>query len=139
MENTNVKQELIKFYNRQLKAFENARENRAVRPNGHRILNATRRYMANLYNTIEKTAPGTLLSPGRAIVEDLMEQFPVGCRIVLDHMEDPQAPPFGTTGTVLGVDDIGSIMVSWDAGGSLHVAYGKDECHRLFSVKRIDE
>ena len=43
-------------------------------------------------------------------------------------MDDVQAPPIGTKGTVLGVDDIGSIMVTWDNGSSLSVAYGADLC-----------
>ncbi len=46
-------------------------------------------------------------------------------------MEDIQAPPIGTKGTVKGVDDIGSIMVSWDNGSSLSVAYGEDSCSRV--------
>ena len=41
-------------------------------------------------------------------------------------MNDPQAPPLGTLGTVIGVDDIGSVMVHWDNGGSLSVVYGED-------------
>ena len=43
-------------------------------------------------------------------------------------MDDVQAPPIGTKGTVLGVDDIGSIMVAWDNGSGLSVAYGADHC-----------
>jgi hypothetical protein len=43
-------------------------------------------------------------------------------------MDDVQAPPVGTRGTVLGVDDIGSVMVHWDNGSSLHVVYGEDVC-----------
>jgi hypothetical protein len=43
-------------------------------------------------------------------------------------MDDPQAPPVGTKGTVRGVDDIGSIMVAWDNGCGLSVAYGEDTC-----------
>lgn len=43
-------------------------------------------------------------------------------------MEDPQAPPIGTKGTVVGVDDIGSIMVRWDTGSGLSVVYGEDSC-----------
>ncbi|WBW49428.1 DUF4314 domain-containing protein [Peptoniphilus equinus] len=46
-------------------------------------------------------------------------------------MEDIQAPPIGTKGTVRGVDDIGSIMVSWDNGSSLSVVYGEDFCRRV--------
>ena len=46
-------------------------------------------------------------------------------------MDDPQAPPIGTKGTVIGVDDIGSIMVSWDNGGGLNVVYGEDVCRKV--------
>ncbi|QBX15554.1 hypothetical protein Javan191_0023 [Streptococcus phage Javan191] len=45
-------------------------------------------------------------------------------------MDDIQAPPTGTKGTVRGVDDIGSIMVSWDNGSSLSLAYGVDTFRR---------
>ena len=58
----------------------------------------------------------------------LWAQFPKGTRVELLKMDDPQAPPIGTYGTVLGVDDIGSILVSWDSGGSLNIVYGEDEC-----------
>ena len=67
----------------------------------------------------------------REIIERLRKSYPVGCRVVLDHMDDPQAPPVGTEGTVIGVDDIGSILVSWDNGSSLNVCYGEDRCHRV--------
>ena len=46
-------------------------------------------------------------------------------------MDDPQAPPIGTQGTVLGVDDIGSIMVAWDNGSGLSVAFGEDLCRKV--------
>ncbi len=59
-------------------------------------------------------------------LQRLRERYPAGCRVELLKMDDPQAPPIGTLGTVRGVDDIGSIMVSWDSGGSLSVAYGED-------------
>lgn len=38
--------------------------------------------------------------------------FRKGMRIRLKKMDDFQAPPIGTEGTVLGVDDIGSVMVA---------------------------
>ena len=69
--------------------------------------------------------------PDRKTVEALRENYPVGCRIVLDCMDDLQAPPIGGQGTVVGVDDAGSIMAKWDAGGSLSVAYDADSCHRI--------
>ena len=49
-------------------------------------------------------------------------------RVELLQMDDIQAPPIGTQGTVIGVDDIGSIMVKWDTGGRLSVVYGEDHC-----------
>lgn len=58
----------------------------------------------------------------------LREIYKPGTRVELVKMDDIQAPPPGTRGTVGGVDDIGSIMVSWDTGGSLSVAYGEDVC-----------
>lgn len=66
--------------------------------------------------------------PSREIIESLRKQYPVGARVELVQMDDVQAPPIGTQGTVLGVDDIGSIMVKWDNGCGLHVAYGEDIC-----------
>ena len=66
--------------------------------------------------------------PSKELVESLRKRYPVGCRVELVRMDDPQAPPVGTKGTVRGVDDIGSIMVSWDTGCGLSVAYGEDTC-----------
>ncbi|HQK35941.1 MAG TPA: DUF4314 domain-containing protein, partial [Spirochaetales bacterium] len=60
--------------------------------------------------------------PDRQTVERVRRTYPAGCRIVLDQMEDAQAPPVGTQGTVIGVDDIASIMPAWDNAGSLSVA-----------------
>ena len=67
----------------------------------------------------------------RETVERLRREYPVGCRVELVRMDDQQAPPIGTQGTVRGVDDIGSIMVAWDNGCGLSVAYGEDICRRI--------
>jgi hypothetical protein len=67
----------------------------------------------------------------KEILENLRKQYPPGTRVELIRMEDIQAPPTGTQGTVIGVDDIGSIMVSWDNGSSLSVVYGEDSCRKL--------
>ena len=64
--------------------------------------------------------------PSRIVIEALRKQYPAGTHVELLEMNDPQAPPVGTLGTVIGVDDIGSIMVHWDNGGSLSVVYGED-------------
>lgn len=66
--------------------------------------------------------------PNKAIVERLCRKFPTGTRVELIQMDDPQAPPMGTKGTVISVDDVGTIHVAWDCGGSLGVAYGEDLC-----------
>ena len=67
----------------------------------------------------------------RETVERLRWEYPVGCRVELVQMDDVQAPPIGTKGTVRGVDDIGSIMVRWDNGCGLSGAYGEDMCRRI--------
>ncbi len=67
----------------------------------------------------------------RETVKRLRREYPVGCRVELVQMDDVQAPPIGTKGTVRGVDDIGSIMVRWDNGCGLSVAYGEDMCRRI--------
>ena len=60
-------------------------------------------------------------------LESLRKEYPKGTRVKLVQMDDVQAPPVGTEGTVIGVDDIGSIMVSWDNGSSLNVVFGVDK------------
>lgn len=72
--------------------------------------------------------------PSREIVENLRKEYPVGSIVELVEMEDPQAPPTGTKGTVRGVDDTGSIMVAWENGSRLNVVYGEDAC-RIISKK----
>ena len=69
--------------------------------------------------------------PSKTVVEVLRQQYPVGTQVELVRMDDPQAPPIGTKGTVKGVDDIGSIMVAWDNGCGLSVAYGEDICRKV--------
>ena len=69
--------------------------------------------------------------PSKAVVDELRRQYPAGTRVELVRMDDPQAPPIGTKGTVKGVDDIGSIMVAWDNGCGLSVAYGADICRKV--------
>lgn len=72
--------------------------------------------------------------PNKEIVERLRREFPTGTRVQLVKMDDVQAPPIGTLGTVQGVDDIGSILVAWDTGSGLSVAYGEDLCRKVAST-----
>ena len=69
--------------------------------------------------------------PSHEIIEQLRREYSAGTRVELVRMDDAQAPPIGTRGTVLGVDDIGSIMVAWDTGSGLSVAYGEDLCRKV--------
>ena len=62
--------------------------------------------------------------PNSKTVERLRKRYPEGCRVKLIQMDDIQAPPAGTCGTVSYVDDIGSIHVNWDTGSTLAVVYG---------------
>ena len=69
--------------------------------------------------------------PSNEIVERVRRQYPAGCRVELVRMDDVQAPPIGTRGTVIGVDDTASIMVDWDNGSGLNVVYGADRCRKI--------
>ena len=64
--------------------------------------------------------------PSRDIVERIREQYPAGTRVELVRMDDVQAPPIGTLGTVTGVDDTGSLLMNWDNGSGLNVVFGED-------------
>lgn len=69
--------------------------------------------------------------PSRDIVERVRKEYPRGTRVELVKIEDLQAPPIGTKGTVRGVDDTASIMVFWDNGSNLNVIYGEDLCIKI--------
>ena len=69
--------------------------------------------------------------PSKDIVERVRKDYPIGSRVELVKMDDLQAPPVGTRGTVQGVDDNASIMVSWDNGSGLNVIYGEDLCKKI--------
>ena len=58
----------------------------------------------------------------------LRSQYTPGTRVELLQMEDIQAPPVGTKGTVIGIDDTCSLMMRWDNGSGLNVLYGIDRC-----------
>lgn len=72
-----------------------------------------------------------MMFPKKEIVERIRKEYPKGTRVMLVNMDDTQAPPLGTKGTVIGVDDTGSIMVAWDNGSSLNVIYNVDKCIKI--------
>ena len=51
----------------------------------------------------------------------LREKYPTGTTVQLISMDDEQAPPVGTIGEVMFVDDAGSAHVKWQNGSSLAV------------------
>ena len=69
--------------------------------------------------------------PNREMVERVRREYPAGTRVELVRMDDAQAPPIGTHGTVEGVDDTASVMVAWDNGSHLHVIYGEDKVRKI--------
>lgn len=69
----------------------------------------------------------------REIIQKLKKTYPVGTRVKLIQMEDIQAPPTGTLGTVYGVDAIGSILVKWDNGSMLNVIFRVDRIEKVSS------
>lgn len=75
-----------------------------------------------------------------ALAKRLRETYKPGTRIVLNHMgSDPRPIPDGSRGTVVGVDDIGSIIVKWDCGSGLSLIYGEDSFRPLTQEEIAEE
>ena len=64
--------------------------------------------------------------PNKQEVERVRRMYPAGTRVELVAMDDPQAPPAGTRGTIITVDDVGDLVVAWDNGCGLNVVPGVD-------------
>lgn len=69
--------------------------------------------------------------PGKSVADRVRKEYPAGTRIELVKMDDRQAPPIGTKGTVRGVDDTASLLVAWDNGSMLNVVYGEDIVRKI--------
>lgn len=77
--------------------------------------------------------------PKKEVVDAVKKQYPPGTRIALVSMEDPYSKlQPGDRGTVLGVDDIGTIHAAWDCGSGLGIAYDVDFCRKL-TQSELDE
>ena len=74
----------------------------------------------------------------KKLVEKIRSSFPAGTRIELIRMgEDPEKEhyPPGSSGKVTSVDDLGTIHMRWDSGGSLGLIVGED----LFRIIEEDK
>ena len=69
--------------------------------------------------------------PNKETVEHIRRMYPAGTRVELVAMDDPQAPPVGTKGTVLDVDDTGSLLIKWDNGSGLNVVWQQDRVRKV--------
>ena len=68
----------------------------------------------------------------RDTVERIRREYPVGTRVELISMQDEYTKlAAGEKGTVIGVDDIGTIHVNWDCGSCLGIAYGEALCKKV--------
>ena len=70
-------------------------------------------------------------------LEKLRSRFPTGAKVRLVRMDDTQAPPTGTVGEVLSVDDIGTVHVQWSTGSTLGAVYGEDKIEVLDPVVTV--
>lgn len=72
-----------------------------------------------------------MLSVSEAELAKIRKMYPVGTRVRLVEMDDFQAPPVGTLGTVTGLDDMGDLLMNWDTGSCLAVVYGVDKVEKV--------
>lgn len=80
-----------------------------------------------------ENVPGAFSSNKGEDFKKLKKTYPVGTRVKLIQMEDDQATPVGTLGTVYGVDSIGSILVKWDNGSMLNVIFREDRIEKILN------
>jgi len=67
-------------------------------------------------------------------VERLRRQYPAGIRVRLISMDDPYTSlKPGDTGTITGIDDMGTLQMIWDNGSTLGLIPGEDWFEKLES------
>lgn len=66
----------------------------------------------------------------RKRIESIKQRYPEGTRICVDSMgDDPRPIESGTKGTVIWVDDIGTVHCNFDNGRRLGLIVGEDSFH----------
>ena len=70
--------------------------------------------------------------PSRDTVDKLRKEYPEGTRLVLISMDDPYSKLVsGDKGTVVSVDDAGTLHMMWDTESHLGLVYGEDSFRKL--------
>ena len=69
--------------------------------------------------------------PNKEHIEMLRKEYPAGTKVELLAMDDKQAPPVGTIGEVIAVDDIGQLVMKWQNGSGLNLIPGVDSFRKV--------
>ena len=69
--------------------------------------------------------------PNKEQIEMLRKEYPAGTKVELLAMDDKQAPPVGTIGEVIAVDDIGQLVMQWQNGSGLNLIPGVDSFRKV--------
>lgn len=80
------------------------------------------------------------MAMSRGRIEFYKEHYPCGTRVQLDKMgDDPRPVPAGTKGTVVAVDDIGTLHVKFDNGRALGICPEVDKFHKITEQTEVQE
>ena len=80
------------------------------------------------------------MAMSRGRIEFYKEHYPHGTRVQLDSMgDDPRPVPAGTKGTVVAVDDIGTVHVHFDNGRALGICPEVDSFHKITEQTEVQE
>ena len=69
--------------------------------------------------------------PNKEKIEMLRKLYPAGTKVELLAMDDQQAPPVGTIGEVIAVDDMGHLVMQWQNGSGLNLIPGVDSFRKV--------
>lgn len=80
------------------------------------------------------------MAMSRGRIEFYKEHYPHGTRVQLDSMgNDPNPVPNGTKGTVVAVDDMGTVHVNFDNGRLLGICPEVDKFHKITEQTEVQE
>ncbi len=80
------------------------------------------------------------MAMSRGRIEFYKEHYPAGTRVQLDKMgDDPRPVPAGTKGTVVAVDDIGTLHVKFDNGRALGICPEVDSFHKISEQTEVQD